>query len=71
MVEFANIIATLHNSESSQLLTPSSSSHSSTQIYTTMASFFHDLVFLFYEYDANNEGGQKTQPNLLKPLPLL
>lgn len=58
VVEFGNIIATLHTSESSQSLTLNSLSHFFTQIYTIIAFSFYDLVLLFYERNVNNKGGQ-------------
>ena len=68
VVKFANIIASLHNSESSQSLTPSSSPHSSIQIRTTMASSLHDLVPLFYGRDANNKGRQQDPAEFIETL---
>ena len=68
VVKFANIIAILHNSESSQSLNPSSLSHLSTQIRTTMASSLHDLVPLFYEQDANHKGKQQDPAKFIETL---
>lgn len=33
-----------------------------------MAFFLHDLVFLFYGRDANNEGGQQDPAKFIKTL---
>ena len=68
MVEFASIIATLHISEFSQSLTPSSSSHPFAQIRTTMTSSLYDLISLFYGYDANDEGGQQDPAKFIETL---
>lgn len=68
VVEFANIIAKLHNNKSSQLLKLSHSTHSSTQIRITMASSLHVLVNIFYERDANNEAGQQDLAKFIKTL---
>lgn len=68
VVEFANIIAPLYNSESNQSLILSFSSQCSTQINITMASIFHDLVFVFYEQDANDKSGQQDLAEFIETL---
>lgn len=68
VVEFSNIIATLHNSEFSQSLTPGTSTYPSTPISTTMTSSINDLVPYFYGRDVNNERGQKDPAEFIETL---
>ena len=68
VVEFANIIATLHTSESSQSLTPDSSPLPATLLPTTMTSSLNDLVPWFYGRDASDEGGQQDPVEFIENL---
>ena len=68
VVEFLNIIATLHTSEPSQSLSPGSSPHLSTPIPTTMPFLFNDLVPCFYGRDINDEGGQEDPSEFIETL---
>lgn len=58
VVEFVNIIVTLHTSKPSKLPLPGSLLHLSIQIRIIIAFFLYDLVSLFYGCDAHNKGGQ-------------
>lgn len=71
VVEFANIIATLHKSESSnqsQSPTLGSSPRPSTPLSVTMTSTLNDLVPWFYGRDASDEGGQQDPAEFIENL---
>lgn len=72
VVEFANIIATLHNSKSSsqsQSPTPGPSSLPFVPLPTpTMASSLKDLIPHFFGRDINDEGGQEDPAEFIKNL---
>lgn len=68
VVEFANIIATLHNSEFSQSLTPGSSPDPPTPLPPTMKSSINDLVPCFHGRDANDEGRQQEPAEFIETL---
>ena len=71
VAEFANIIATLHHSESnsqSQLPTPSSSPLPLGSPPSNMATSFKDLIPHFFGRDVNNEGGQEDPAEFIENL---
>ena len=68
VVEFANILVTLHTSKPSPSFLLGSLPHPFTQIRTTIASSFHNLVFLFYGPDANNEDGKQDPAKFIETL---
>lgn len=71
VVEFANIIAMLHISRSSdqrQLFIPGSLPHPSIPLPTTLTSSLNDLVPCFYGRDVNDEGGQQDPAEFIETL---
>lgn len=68
VMEFANIIANLHNDESSQLFTSSFSIYPFTPIPTIMTFSINNLVPHFYGRDINNEAGQQDLEKFIETL---
>lgn len=71
VVEFANIIATLHNGESrnqSQSPTPCSSPLLSVPLTTNMANSFEDPIPHLFGRDVNDEGGQEHPAEFIEIL---